>query len=383
MAKRARRTKGGLAAGQAAGTVRLFGKEGPENTELSKGEMDFANLFFAKKVKRALHTKWSRIYVKEHAPDSQLARCIDRFPDKWFSPTFNIRAWLVFRNNVLPYDDVDASFQKFMSEMEKKIPSLEQYEAEEQQRAEFRSNKGEFLKNTSLKALNAKLYIGERTKAQTLAWISAMELDRDALKEMRGSLRNQEDDYQFLASDPFFSKPFPGETLNAYNLRQSEMEKHAELRKDALEAIEELILEAPKAARAPRAPRKPREKSPDKIVERVKFITKSDEWAPGLEGLDSKRVLGKTLLFMYDAKYKWLKMFVAKNGEQLSFRGSTITGWDPEKSSEKRIRKPDQLTGLSQMPRGEAMKMYNGIKKEAKPIRTDRTNENVMFIRVL
>ncbi len=60
-----------------------------------------------------------------------------------------------------------------------------------------------------------------------------------------------------------------------------------------------------------------------------------------LQSDDPKSILGSKMLTVYNRKKKRVAVFVAENGAGLSVRGTTIVGYDEEKSVAKTLRKPE------------------------------------------
>ena len=88
-----------------------------------------------------------------------------------------------------------------------------------------------------------------------------------------------------------------------------------------------------------RKPRKRKVKSPEELVNKMKYCIKFDELK--LESIKPKEIVGCSQLFVYNTKTRKLGCYVASDSSGLSVKGSSIIGYSEMKSVHKTIRKPE------------------------------------------
>lgn len=135
--------------------------------------------------------------------------------------------------------------------------------------------------------------------------------------------------------------------------------------------------------RASRKPRKRKAKSADALVKGLKYSARNSE-----HGVDSVRpevIIGSQGLLVFNTKTNKATVFIAavpKDG--LSVKGSTVTGWDTEKSFEKAVRKPQEFLkngGGCRKTFASAVRYLNGIKTKAKGA-NGRVNAHCLLLQV-
>lgn len=85
--------------------------------------------------------------------------------------------------------------------------------------------------------------------------------------------------------------------------------------------------------------RKARPKSPEQIVKGIKYLKK--DVGTGIESIDPTKIVGSSVLWVYNIKYKKLAKYVSLPGQTLSLKGTTIQNMDETKSVSKTLRKPE------------------------------------------
>ena len=88
-----------------------------------------------------------------------------------------------------------------------------------------------------------------------------------------------------------------------------------------------------------RKPRKRKVKSPEELVNKMKYCVKFDELK--IESIKPKEIIGCSQLFVYNTKTRKLGCYVASDSSGLSVKGSSIIGYSEMKSVHKTIRKPE------------------------------------------
>lgn len=102
-------------------------------------------------------------------------------------------------------------------------------------------------------------------------------------------------------------------------------------------------------ANANRKPRKKKPVSKEKLVGKLQYCKEDTKY--NLKSIDPKDIITAERLWVFNAKTRKLGMYVAKvldprglgrEGTGLSVKGTSIQGFDTEKSMQKTLRKPEQ-----------------------------------------
>lgn len=120
-----------------------------------------------------------------------------------------------------------------------------------------------------------------------------------------------------------------------------------------------------------------KEVPPAKIVASVKYKPDSPEL--GLKSIPPVRMLGTIEVWCYNTKYKRLQKYVAVQGETISVRGTTLLNFDPTKSTQLGIRKPEALKELN----GKGRISHDQYLKTLKTVHgtpTGRLNEDTIIL---
>lgn len=147
----------------------------------------------------------------------------------------------------------------------------------------------------------------------------------------------------------------------------------AEQQKGALEVYRKIInacdiIEA--ESKANRKPRRTRTKSPEDIVKKLKFKQTDAEY--GLGSILPAEIVYARILVVFNTKNRKIGMYYAKNvdpmglkreGSGLNVKGTTITGYDEEKSLQRTIRKPSEfLPEVKKATRAKTEKLFETLK---------------------
>lgn len=105
---------------------------------------------------------------------------------------------------------------------------------------------------------------------------------------------------------------------------------------DLLSAIEQYrgVKKAAKKARVKKAPSK------EKVVAKLKYA--KDDKAMKIVSINPADIVGAAELWVYNNKTRKLGKYVAGSYHTLGVKGTTITGYDPDKSVAKTLRKPEE-----------------------------------------
>lgn len=130
--------------------------------------------------------------------------------------------------------------------------------------------------------------------------------------------------------------------------------------------------------------RKPREKKQKSAVEMVKGLNFQKEFAPlKIVSINPAEIIGASQLWAYNTKTRKLTKFDAVGPNGLQVKGASIIGFDVEKSSTKRLRKPDttiqSLLGAGKVTLRRFMEEVKSVASEAK----GRINSDTILLRVV
>lgn len=105
---------------------------------------------------------------------------------------------------------------------------------------------------------------------------------------------------------------------------------------DLLAAVEQYrgVKKATKKARVKKAPSK------EKVVAKLKYA--KDDKAMKIVSINPADIVGSAELWVYNNKTRKLGKYVAGSYQTLGVKGTTITGYDPDKSVAKTLRKPEE-----------------------------------------
>jgi len=125
--------------------------------------------------------------------------------------------------------------------------------------------------------------------------------------------------------------------------------------------------------RAPQRKRRAIKKTPSKF----QYLSDHGDYS----SIDPDDIFASNILWCYNVKNRKLTKLIAPVGEKLSMKGTTVTGFDPKKSWQLTLRKPDDvLPTLVTGNRRDIDKMVKTIKTKQMPA-NGRTNGDVLLIR--
>ena len=123
-------------------------------------------------------------------------------------------------------------------------------------------------------------------------------------------------------------------------------------------------------SKANRKPRKVRIRSPEALVKTLKF--KQTDTYYGLASILPADIIYARILVVFNTKNRKIGLYYARNvdpmglkreGSGLSVKGTTIKGFDPEKSLQRTIRKPDEfLPQIKKATRAKTEKLFQSLK---------------------
>lgn len=128
-------------------------------------------------------------------------------------------------------------------------------------------------------------------------------------------------------------------------------------------------------------------KNPSKQVAGVKYLRggikmqhKLGEFrVPAIDPIDT---LERKKMYVYDAKYRRLIVFVAMTAAGFQYSGTTLKNVDLSKSFSKTIRKPEEFFPNTQISIAALNKAFDDIKAKPTPMVASRFNSDWMILRV-
>ena len=126
--------------------------------------------------------------------------------------------------------------------------------------------------------------------------------------------------------------------------------------------------------------RKKKPVSPEKQVSKLKYMRKFDEFK--LESVEPTRIIKASELWVYNTKNRKLQYYVADDyAKVFSVKGTSILGFDTTKSSQKTLRKPqDILKELRVAGKPDSRKLYDAIKTTSTAV-NGRFNESMIIVK--
>lgn len=127
--------------------------------------------------------------------------------------------------------------------------------------------------------------------------------------------------------------------------------------------------------------RKPRVRkvNPIKMAAKVKYL-KTDA-ALKIDSLNPTEIVGAKKVYLYDTKYKRITKLISGTAAGFTIKGTTVQGFDVEKSSVTFFKKPEielpKTRGIRELDRAMTM-----TKSKRNPEATGRINENTLILAV-
>jgi hypothetical protein len=134
------------------------------------------------------------------------------------------------------------------------------------------------------------------------------------------------------------------------------------------------------ATKVVRQNKKKRPVSSEKLLKNFKF--KKEDVSLKILSIEPSKILTSTMLVVYNTKYKRMTVFVAKEGEKLSVKGTSIQNYDETKTESKRVKKPEEATTqILSGTNNSILKTFAKFKSKPQTI-TNRINEDTLLLRV-
>lgn len=131
-------------------------------------------------------------------------------------------------------------------------------------------------------------------------------------------------------------------------------------------------------AKVQRKPRARKEKPANVLVAKMKFLREYADMS--LKSEEPKSIVGAQQVWLYDVEKRKLACYTAEKGKTLTVKGTTILGWDVAESSQKTLRKPEEIV-KGNLAKRTLNANFNGVKTKPQAV-NGRTNENVIILKV-
>jgi hypothetical protein len=144
---------------------------------------------------------------------------------------------------------------------------------------------------------------------------------------------------------------------------------------DLLSAVEQYrgVKKATKKARVKKAPSK------EKLVGKLKYA--KEDKPLKIVSINPADIIGSAELWVYNTKTRKLGKYVAASYNTLSIKGTSITGFDTDKSISKTLRKPDEkLKEFAKAGKVQLRKFIEDIKATETKL-NGRISEDVVLLR--
>lgn len=133
-------------------------------------------------------------------------------------------------------------------------------------------------------------------------------------------------------------------------------------------------------AKAVRAPRAKKSKPKEQLVSKLKYA-KTDEKLK-LASINPADIIGAKELWVYNTKTRKIGKYVAAEYQDLGVKGTTITGFNPDTSIQKTLRKPEeQIAAFTKSTKVQRRKFLDSIKSVDIKL-NGRCNEFTVLLKV-
>tara|TARA_R100000005_G_C4986431_1_gene194650 strand:- start:602 stop:1723 length:1122 start_codon:yes stop_codon:yes gene_type:complete len=129
-----------------------------------------------------------------------------------------------------------------------------------------------------------------------------------------------------------------------------------------------------------RRPRKKKKKTAGQITQKVQFLPESKEY--GLKSCEPREIVGANKLVVFNEKTRVFAIYYASSmAEELSVKGTTLIGFDKEKSTQRKLRKPkEMLKDIKNIGIRAISNKYKGL-TTTESVPTGRLNKHTVLIK--
>jgi hypothetical protein len=152
--------------------------------------------------------------------------------------------------------------------------------------------------------------------------------------------------------------------------------KKAELKKLS-SFYDELTEKLGQTKKVIRTQRKPKAKPPAVVVSRLKYMKESNQL--NIKSVSATGIVGATEIWLYNTKNRRLQMYCSMPEMTLTVRGTSIMNFDPEKSVQKLVKKPEEISNL--MEKGKrTFSSYLKLLQSRDTVVTGRMNDQTLIL---
>jgi hypothetical protein len=155
-------------------------------------------------------------------------------------------------------------------------------------------------------------------------------------------------------------------------------------RKEYLKVITQIVDDCEKymaSKKAVRKSRTPKAKSADKQVSSMNYLKESSEFK--VASIDPANIVGARRVYVFNTKYRSLTEYFSETPDGLTVSGTTINGYDVDRSRSIRLRKPDEILPaiLSKSPI-QIDNVWSSLTTKPQQM-TGRINKDVIILRAM
>ena len=131
-----------------------------------------------------------------------------------------------------------------------------------------------------------------------------------------------------------------------------------------------------------RKPRKTKAQTPEQKFKFLRYMKESTTHK--IKSVNPSSIIGASELWMFDTKTNRMTVFRASSERGLDIKRSAVVGYVDNKSVSKVVGRKAQtvIDGVVKGTKTQLKKMFEAVNTTGTPPKTDRTNENAIFVRV-
>ena len=111
----------------------------------------------------------------------------------------------------------------------------------------------------------------------------------------------------------------------------------------------------------------------------MKFKKEDTEY--GIKSISAASIVNAQELWVFNTKYRKVQVYRAEDPKGLSVKGTSIIGWDVEKSGSKMMRKPEQIMAYPTMGKREINNAFKALTTMQQKV-NGRINEECVLLKV-
>ena len=215
---------------------------------------------------------------------------------------------------------------------------------------------------------------GKRKDASLTDWIEKSDLNRPLIAVIRERLQGLLDEFSAAhsGSDPDLREGYS-------HFKKTSLKHMIEVLETAISNLDDRL----GVLKASRKPRKRKPQTAEKQVKGLKYLGRNDQF--GVDSIAPQAIIGAQGLIVFNIKNNKATVFVAAEPKAgLSVKGSTVVGFDENKSCEKTVRKPDEFLKNKDGCRktfASAVRYLTGVKTKC-AVPTGRVNKHCLLLQV-